>query len=389
MAVPQAMTITDAARAAAPISAATIVGVMAFTITICTVFTITRLTTRLFVQQQLWWDDWTMFLAWIGTIILCLFQVLMIQHGAGLNIWDVPKDELDQYLKLFVDVQMIARLTIFFARLSILLMYIRLFFPLGTFKTPSWWVIQAVIWLNLLYTVSLILVLNLQCVPYHLPWGSSSCVNQWLVLVLASVINIISDIAVLVVPIASIVKLRTTRRKKWAIWALFAFGALAPLASVARLGYQVPVARGQNKTVIYPIVLILATAEQAIAMIVGSAPVVSGALIRIARRRKATMPGRRRRGRVRRNSNAAKSMSQRLWPARESVISPRVPVVPRTPDGVRDPYPLTNISEVMLSATSTDVLYPPTTHSRKGRHEDDEALALEEGKQHWGSRGQG
>jgi hypothetical protein len=239
---------------------------------------------------------------------------------------------------------MVARISIFFARLSILLLYIRIFFPIGSFRTVFWWVIQGVIWLNLLYTVSLILVLTLQCVPYHKPWGSS-CVNQWLVLVNASVINIISDIAVLVIPIASIIKLKTTRKKKWAIWALFGFGALAPLASIARLGYQIPEANGSNKTVIYPIVLILATAEQAIAMMVGSAPVASAAVIRLIWRKFPAAAGRKK-----------KTLTQRMWPSREATTAP----ARKAPD----PFPITGDTD-MISGSS-EVLYSKTTHQDSG-----------------------
>lgn len=234
---------------------------------------------------------------------------------------------------------MVARIAIFFARLSILLLYIRIFFPIGTPRSTFWWVIQVVIYLNLLYTISLILVTTLQCVPYHLPWGAS-CVNQWLILIMASVINIISDVAVLVIPIASILKLQTTRRKKWAIWALFAFGALAPLVSVARLGYQIPVANGANKTVIYPIVLILATAEQTVAMIVGSAPVASSAIVRLMWWR---LP----------HSGQNKTLTQRIWPGREARSRD-----PRrgSRGGAPDPYPITGAT----LTESGEVLYTNT-----------------------------
>lgn len=231
---------------------------------------------------------------------------------------------------------MVARIAIFFARLSILLLYIRIFFPIGTPRSTFWWIIQIVIYLNLLYTVSLILVTTLQCVPYHLPWGAS-CVNQWLVLIMASVINIISDMAVLVIPIASILKLQTTRRKKWAIWALFAFGALAPLVSVARLGYQVPVANGANKTVIYPIVLVLATAEQTVAMIVGSAPVASSAIVRLMWWK---LP----------HSGQNKTLTQRIWPGREA----RSRNAKRGSRGAPDPYPITGAT----LTGSVEILYP-------------------------------
>ncbi|KAJ8120627.1 hypothetical protein ONZ43_g2712 [Nemania bipapillata] len=319
--------ISALARAEAPISSAELIGVVTLYIAISTIFTVARLYTRFFIHQQLWWDDWSMFLAWLGTISLCTIQLLMLKHGGGVNIWEVPEHDLDEFLKAshinnpLKQCDMVARIAIFFARLSILLFYIRIFFPIGTAKSIFWWIIQAVIWLNVLYSVSLILVLTLQCVPYHRPWGSS-CVNQWLVLILASVINIISDIAVLAIPIAFIMKLRTTKKKKWAIWALFAFGALAPLASIARLGYQIPVAMGQNRTVIYQIVLFLASAEQIVAMIVGSAPIASGLVISMIRRK-----------RPRNALLKNKTISERFWPSREA----------RTGDsaegGILDPFP--------------------------------------------------
>lgn len=163
---------------------------------------------------------------------------------------------------------------------------------------------------------------------------------------MASVINIISDIAVLVIPIASILRLQTTQRKKWAIWALFAFGALAPLFSIARLGYQIPVADGENKTVIYPIVLILATAEQTVAMIVGSAPVASSAIVRLMWWK---LP----------NSGQNRTLTERIWPGREA--RSRDPMKRgsrggRGGGGAPDPYPITGAT----LTGSVEVLYTNT-----------------------------
>ncbi|GAP91807.1 putative integral membrane protein [Rosellinia necatrix] len=341
-------TISASARADAPITSSEIIGIVALYITISTIFTVARLYVRFFIHQQLWWDDWTMFFAWLGTVSLCTLQLIMIQYGAGVNIWEVPEPTLKEYLKLWLDIQMAARVAIFFARLSILLFYIRIFFPIGTQKSIFWWIIQAVIWINTLYSVSLILVLTLQCVPYrNRPWGSS-CVNQWLVLINASVINIISDIAVLAIPIASIIRLKTTKRRKWAIWALFAFGTLAPLASLARLGYQIPLADGENRTVIYPIVLFLATAEQTVAMIVGSAPIASGVII-------STLRQKRRPAHLQK-----KTLTERFWPSREA----RSGYVGASPGVIPDPFPITGPGSVVTE--SAEGLNP----NIKGRRSD-------------------
>ncbi|KAI1774295.1 hypothetical protein F4818DRAFT_419525 [Hypoxylon cercidicola] len=347
------VTISTSARAEAPINSAEMIGVMTLYMILCTTFTLARMCTRYFVHQQIWWDDWTMFVAWLGTIALCALQLVMMRYGAGVNVWDVPQAELEQFDKLFLDIQMVARVAIFFARLSILLLYIRIFFPIGTRRSTFWWIIQVAIWLNLLYTISLILVTTLQCVPQHLPWGSS-CVNQWLILVMASTINIITDIAVLVIPIASIVKLHATEKKKWAIWGLFGFGALAPLVSIARLAYQIPERDGKNTTVIYSIVLILASTEQTVAMIVGSAPVASASVVRLLWRKLPTPVHNR-------------AVSQRFWPGRETKNQPER----RDSRGIPDPFPIT----ADTWTNSTEILHSGTT-ARQEDGDDNEAWEM-------------
>lgn len=50
-------TITDEARARAPIGSQTVIGVSVLFIALSTLFTGTRLYTRFTVYQQFWWDD--------------------------------------------------------------------------------------------------------------------------------------------------------------------------------------------------------------------------------------------------------------------------------------------------------------------------------------------
>lgn len=312
-----------------------------------TVFTGTRVYTRFTVYQQFWWDDWSMVLAWMGTVALCTLIIMMMQHGGGLHLEDDPAADYKRYLELFQDLQMVARTSMFLAKLSILLLYIRLFFPKGVSRSLFWWVIQAVIWLNFLYTVGLILAIALQCVPYHKPYGTT-CENQYMVLISASIINIISDLLVLVIPMASLWRLNMSRKRKWAVWALFAFGTLAPMASIARLAYQIPLADGKDTTVIYMIVVLLALAEQVIAVIAGNAPVVSAWFIRLfvnrGNRDAAISPGA--------AANVPRTITQRFWPDREG--GKETPQERRLRkwkrSGASDPYPIT-ITTVRTTAS--------------------------------------
>lgn len=147
----------------------------------------------------------------------------MLSAATAVHHQDTPLAEYKRYVEIFQDLQMVARTSMFFAKLSILLLYVRLFFPKGVSRSALWWIIQVVVWLNFLYTLGLILAIALQCVPQNRPYGSS-CVDQYMVLISASIINIISDILVLVIPMASLWRLNMSRRRKLAVWALFAFG---------------------------------------------------------------------------------------------------------------------------------------------------------------------
>ncbi|KAK2613136.1 hypothetical protein N8I77_000065 [Diaporthe amygdali] len=346
--------ITDEARSRAPISSETVIGVSVLFLSLATIFTGTRLYTRFTVYQQFWWDDWSMLVAWMGTIVLCTLLVMMMQHGGGMHHADTPVAEYKQYVELFQDLQMVARTSMFFAKLSILLLYIRLFFPKGVTRSALWWIIQIVVWLNFLYTVGLILAIALQCVPYNKPYGSS-CVNQYMVLISASIINIISDLLVLLIPMASVWRLNMSRRRKWAVWALFAFGTLAPLSSIARLAYQVPMADGTDTTVIYMIVVILALAEQVIGIVAGCAPIVSTWFVRLVLRKGSRdvkiSPAA--------AANAPRTLTQRFKLDREGG-EPETPQERRLRKWKRskasDPYPTLNTT--ILTTASEEALDP-------------------------------
>ncbi|CAN8101521.1 unnamed protein product [Discula destructiva] len=344
--------ITHDGRVRAPITSGTVIGVSVLYIVLATMFTGTRFFTRFAVYQQFWWDDWAMLLGWMGTIALCTLFIMMMEHGGGMHHNDVPATEAKRYLEIFQDLQMVARTSMFFAKLSILLLYIRLFFPKGVSRSALWWIIQIVIWLNFLYTVGLILAIALQCVPYHKAYGAS-CVNQYMVLISASIINIISDLLVLLIPMWSLWRLNMSRKRKWAVWALFAFGTLAPLSSIARLAYQIPMANGTDTTVIYMIVVLLALAEQVIAIVAGCAPVVSAWFVRLVLQRgsrDAISPAA--------AANLPRTITQRFRPDREGGVGQETPQDRRRRKWKRakasDPYPTITTAQSTASEVALD-----------------------------------
>lgn len=235
-----------------------------------------------------------------------------------------------------------------------------------------WWWIWAVIWFNLLYTVALVLVVTLQCAPYGLPFGSS-CLDQYAILVSASVINVVSDVAVLLIPVQAVWRLQMARNRKVGLFVVFAFGAFAPLSSIARLAYQIPEANDANRTKVLVIVIILAQAENVIAVIVGCMPVLAVWFFSLqSKRSRPTNPG-----------AHPRSLSARFWPARGSRASgstgPRGRSTRRA--GKSDPYPLTAISDVDDTGENYDDSRVATSPSR-----DEDPKRMSVGTQaHWAS----
>ncbi len=125
----------------------------------------------------------------------------------------------------FHDLEIVARLSIFFAKLSILLLFLRIFVPPGTQKGRIFYATWFVIWFNLLYCIALVLVVLTECVNKHAPRGAT-CINSYLLLVTASIINVLSDLVMLVIPIYAVWHLQMAKKRKLGLSIVFAVGSL-------------------------------------------------------------------------------------------------------------------------------------------------------------------
>jgi hypothetical protein len=101
-------------------------------------------------------------------------------------------------------------------------MFLRIFVPPGA-RNKIWFWSWGIIWFNILYAIPLILVVLLQIAGQP---ASIKKINSYLLLVVSSVINVISDIVMLVIPLIAVWRLRMDRNKKLGISAIFAVGIM-------------------------------------------------------------------------------------------------------------------------------------------------------------------
>ncbi|KAH8691747.1 hypothetical protein GQ44DRAFT_719944 [Phaeosphaeriaceae sp. PMI808] len=89
--------------------------------------------------------------------------------------------------------EIVARVSIFFVKLSILLLYIRYFCPPQMRRMGIFWSSTGLIIFNLLSCIALVLTVALQCVGKNAHAGQT-CINSYALLITASLINVFTDI---------------------------------------------------------------------------------------------------------------------------------------------------------------------------------------------------
>ena len=124
--------------------------------------------------------------------------------------------------------------TISITKLSILLMYLRLFMPHKTGIT--FYITQFVIWSQLAFYLAIFIATTCQCIPRRKIWEPYSpgrCVRADVLLTITAVFNILSDFSILLLPIGCIWRLQMPLARKFAISTVFATGAMyVPLSLI-------------------------------------------------------------------------------------------------------------------------------------------------------------
>ena len=127
---------------------------------------------------------------------------------------------------------------IFFAKLSVLLLYLRIFVIAPGTKT--YYTIHFIIWFNMLFYLANVPVEIWACVPRRKIWQPTlpgHCLNNDAVLITGGVVNIVTDWAILSIPLFLIGRLQMPLLKKIGLLAVFATGFLqvTPLLCVTEV----------------------------------------------------------------------------------------------------------------------------------------------------------
>ncbi|KAH8700958.1 hypothetical protein BGW36DRAFT_338843 [Talaromyces proteolyticus] len=198
------------------------------------IFFLLRVLARHLKKQRFWWDD-----ALIAAALICRLSIggvylTMVQKGLGKHAIDVPQDDLIAVNKLLLASDLLYILTLFFTKLSVLLMQHRIFDVATHFRR---WVLG----LGFLVTtwfIAFFFILIFTCVPVQKRWDTDlrgHCANRVSGSIASSVTNIASDIAIIILPLPHIWRLQLRLSEKVLLTLIFGLGLFVIFTSIFRL----------------------------------------------------------------------------------------------------------------------------------------------------------
>ncbi|KAI6710951.1 integral membrane protein [Diplocarpon mali] len=184
-----------------------------------------RFISRVVIAQKIWWDDWTLL---VTAIFMLPMVVVPIYPAAGLGMGK-------HFYNLFYATQIFYVLTQTLGKISILLLYLRIF-PYERFRGILLFAMAVIA----CHAVAFVFAVVFQCTPVRSIWDRQipgHCINRQAMIYTGAGISIFEDFAIMFIPILELRRLNMSRRKRAAIGFMFAVGSFATVTSIVRLFY--------------------------------------------------------------------------------------------------------------------------------------------------------
>ncbi|KNG84913.1 hypothetical protein ANOM_006413 [Aspergillus nomiae NRRL 13137] len=248
---------------------------------------ILRVLSRLWTVHQLWWDDFMHILAGVFAIPLSIFGNICVSKGFGLHLYDIKVESVTQITNLFFwwyMCQIFWPFTIFFVKMSILLLYLRIF-PIVLFRRVDFLCIAFLV-ISFLVTTPMAIW---QCKPFQAAWDydidNARCLKIAAVAYANATLNIITEVLILILPLPVLRTLHVSRRKKIALISVFSVGVIVIAIASARMP-----ALGEMGTYYDPPysqapAFLLSCVEAAMAHVCAAAPVIYTAIVQLKQAR--------------------------------------------------------------------------------------------------------
>ncbi|KAI0465690.1 hypothetical protein F4859DRAFT_527824 [Xylaria cf. heliscus] len=251
---------------------------------VTTIFVFIRLYTRFCIIRRARLEDY-LILAGYGIYVGTVYAVYRLVTNVGLFVhqWDIKFQNLSEYLYWEKAIHICANLYsvhILVSKTAILLEWLHIFVPDGT-RNTFFWACHILLWVNVLFYFSIIIVANLICFPFALIWDKTlegTCIDGKVIEVASAALNLTSDIIILVLPQRVIWNLQMKKKKKIGVSIIFAIGILAVTAAAFRLSSATDYYHSKDATYVASALILWSLVEMTSLFLILSVPSVPKAL---------------------------------------------------------------------------------------------------------------
>ncbi|PGH11327.1 hypothetical protein AJ79_04943 [Helicocarpus griseus UAMH5409] len=196
------------------------------------IFVALRVASRLHIARRLGSDDWTIIASSVFSVAV---SIVMIVDCKWVSVKRINEPEIalvHRTLKLLLSVKVLYKVTIALTKLSILLLYLRIFTN-KVFRRICWALIVIVI----SYQTGSAAASIFQCTPVRRAWDKQvpgTCVNSRVTWYANAAFNISSDLAILILPMPVVKSLQLPKKARIGLMAVFALGIFVCITSLLR-----------------------------------------------------------------------------------------------------------------------------------------------------------
>ncbi|KAK3393920.1 hypothetical protein B0H63DRAFT_30854 [Podospora didyma] len=201
--------------------------------------------TPLFVAIRIWarvklrgmaglgWDDWTILASWVFATTVSALMMAACTYGFGQHIANLSRPNKLMTLKLYYVAQAFYKLTIDLTKISILLLYLRIF--IKKWFRRACWTLMVII---LLYMVATTTVSIRQCGPVARAWDKTipgECIDITANWYANAAFSVATDIFILGLPMYPIYTSQLPASQKIALVVVFGLGSFTTVTSILRM----------------------------------------------------------------------------------------------------------------------------------------------------------
>ncbi|TDZ17046.1 Satratoxin biosynthesis SC1 cluster protein 4 [Colletotrichum orbiculare MAFF 240422] len=191
-----------------------------------------RIVSRHIKAQKLWWDDYFIIWSMLWNLVVVGFIFAMHSVGMGVHADKVEMDNIVLMAKYLVVAEILYAWNLGWTKLSLLLMYYRIF-HIPFFKKMTW----AVSIFVFAWVICITFLFIFICVPVEKLWYPDipgHCINQVATWIANAASTIFTDLLILLLPLPQVWKLQLQKAEKIALTFAFGLGFFVVFTSAYR-----------------------------------------------------------------------------------------------------------------------------------------------------------